>query len=111
MFIRFDVLSGAKRVDVKDRIVAALPEPRRQDLRVLSAEEAILRFTWRELGNLIAKEWELFGRLFGDRKQFLHNCDLINDRPDAHAKLVDQADFALYRRALSQLEERMTKIQ
>jgi hypothetical protein len=31
---------------------------------------------------------------------------LLNDRPDAHAKEVDLADIALHRRELAWLEER-----
>ncbi len=33
--------------------------------------------------------------------------DLMNDRPDAHAKAIDAADVALYRRELVWLEERL----
>lgn len=110
-FIRFDALSSGKQIDVKTRITSTLSESRRHLLLHLSAEEAVSRLFWKELSTLIAKEWSLFGRLFGDKQQFLQCCDLINDRFDAHAKSADQADFALYRRALSQLEERVAKIQ
>jgi hypothetical protein len=110
-FIRFDSLTSGKKSEVKDRVVCILPEARRTEMRHLSAEEAISKFLWTDLIKLIVKEWGLFGRLFGDKAQFLQACDLVNDRFDAHAKQADQADFALYRRALSQLEERVAAIQ
>jgi hypothetical protein len=33
--------------------------------------------------------------------------ELLNDRPDAHAKEVDAADIALYRRELVWIEEKI----
>ena len=53
----------------------------------------------------------MFSRLLGDKDAFLRHCDVINDRFDAHAKDADAADFALYRRSLTFLEERVAKIQ
>jgi hypothetical protein len=80
-------------------------------MKHLTADEVIGRFTWTDLVKLVVKEWMLFNRLFGDQVQFRQNCELINDRFDAHAKPADAADFALYRRALSYIEERLARIQ
>ena len=110
-FIRFDALGMGKQAEVRDRILSVLPELRRKELRHLSAEEAVSKLLWSELAKVIAKEWRLFERIFGDRTAFLQACDLVNDRLDAHAKDADQADLALYRRALRQIEERVAKLQ
>lgn len=110
-FIRFDVLANGKQSDVKERVAAALPEPRRLQLRHLTAEEALAKFNWTDLVNLISREWALFERLLGDKASFIASADVVNDRFDAHAKDADRADFALYRRCLGQLEERLAKVQ
>lgn len=109
-FVRFDALAAGKNAEVRERIVSVLPENQRNALRHLSAEEAMLKFLWTDLVKLIVKEWVLFGRIFGDKAQFVQNSEIINDRYDAHAKDADSADFALYRRALSHLEVRMAKL-
>ncbi len=66
---------------------------------------------WLELIGIISKNWSVFEKIFGDKKAFEGNAELINDRPDAHAKEWDTADFALYRRSLTWFEERVTKLQ
>lgn len=110
-FLRFNALSTGKAGDVRDRALSILPESQRESLKHLSAEEVFSRFLWTDLAKLVAKEWSLFARLLGDKEKFISNCDVINDRFDAHAKSADAADFALYRRSLSFLEERIAKVQ
>ena len=68
------------------------------------------KLDWLELTRVILKRWNLFEGVFGDKKEFEHNCKLINERPDAHAKDLDKADFALYRRAVSQIEDKLNKL-
>jgi hypothetical protein len=65
---------------------------------------------WLELGNLIRKEWPLFEKIFGDQSQMEQHITLVNDRPDTHAKPIDRADVALYRRSLSWFEEKLSKL-
>ena len=109
-FLRFDALKSGSGGDAKDRILSVLQDTQRTTLKHLTSEEVIAKLLWTDLTKLVAKEWPLFTKLLGDRDQFLHNCDLINDRFDAHAKNADRADFALYRRSLTHLEERLAKI-
>jgi hypothetical protein len=66
---------------------------------------------WPELTGLVTVNWQIFEAVFGDRKLFEEHAGIINDRPDAHAKEWDAADFALYRRSLQWLEERLAKLQ
>lgn len=110
-FLRYDAMSLGKPSDTKERLLAVLQETQRGALRHLSAEEAIQKFLWTDLVKLASKEWNLFQKLLGDKDQFLRNCEIINDRFDAHAKAADRADFALYRRALSHIEDRLAKFQ
>jgi hypothetical protein len=110
-FLRFNALSAGKPGEAKERLLAILPETQRESFKHLSAEEVAARFLWTDLTKLVAKEWTLFSRLLGDKDAFLRHCDVINDRFDAHAKDADAADFALYRRSLTFLEERVAKIQ
>jgi hypothetical protein len=63
-----------------------------------------------ELISIIVREWELFQRIFNDRKAFEDNARIVNDRPDAHAKELDLAEVALNRRALSWFEERLARV-
>lgn len=109
-FVRYDTLMR-KTGDVKDRVVAALPEAQRARFRHLTAEDALGKFNWTDLVKLLAREWTLFESLFGDKAAFLSAAEVINDRFDAHAKDADDADFALYRRSLRQLEDRLAKVQ
>lgn len=110
-FLRFNALSAGKPGDAKERALSILPESQRESFKHLSAEEVFGRFLWTDLSKLVAKEWSLFSRLLGDKEKFISNCEVINDRYDAHAKEADAADFALYRRSLTFLEERISKVQ
>ncbi|HGM4255613.1 TPA: hypothetical protein ACKPFZ_001646 [Pseudomonas aeruginosa] len=110
-FVRFDALSSGKQSDVKQRILSILPEQQRISLQNFTAEDVIAKFLWTDLVKLIEKEWRLFEKILGDKSKFRSNADVINDRFDAHAKNADAADFALYRRALTQIEDRLSTIQ
>jgi len=110
-FLRFDSLTGGKQVDLRNRVTAIVSSKKNESLRHLTAEESMNRLLWTDLAQLISREWPLFERLFGDRERFQRACEVINERFDAHAKAADAADFALYRRALSQVEECVARIQ
>ncbi len=110
-FLRFDSMTSGKLSELPSRILRILPEKQRAGLSHLSGEQALSKFNWTHVVGLIAKEWALFERLFGDKEQFLRNCDVINDRFDAHAKSADIADFALYRRSLTYIEDHLAKVQ
>jgi hypothetical protein len=110
-FLRFELMNSGKSSEIHSRIVSILPEKQRAQFAHLSAEETMAKINWTDLVKLVVREWQLFERLFGDKDQFVRNCDVINDRFDAHAKAADSADFAMYRRCLSQIEDRLAKLQ
>ena len=112
-FVRADHLRAAPQgATIKGRVLRGVRKERRSTFEHLAVEDLVSRFTWKELTELIeTKEWELFERIFGDRRKFREMSDVVNDRFDAHAKDADMADIALYRRALRYLEERLEKME
>jgi hypothetical protein len=110
-FIRADHLKSMPAGSVAERILNMLQGDRRKKFQGKIAEEIVDGLYWKELVELVCdKEWGLFGQLLGDKTRFRQNCELINDRPDAHAKTIDAADIALYRRSLKTVEDLLTKI-
>lgn len=109
-FIRYDSLHTDKVQELKARIIKVLPESKKINMTNLTAEEVINKFLWTDLVNLITREWQIFEKIFGDKSQFITHCGVINDRFDAHAKPADAADFAMYRRSLAYIEERIAKL-
>lgn len=107
-FIRFHCLQNGK--PALSQIIAILPEQQREKLSSTSAEVAISKFLWTDLTKLINKEWTLFERIFKDKSSFTQNTSIINERFDAHAKDADQADLALYRRALKWVEDALSNL-
>jgi len=110
-FIRMDSLINSQKKSAKDRIVNIFQENIRSKYASLSAEEIVDKYCWLDLIKIIDKEWGIFEKLFGDKANFKQAANIVNDRPDAHAKETDVADFALYRRAIKQLEEIIKKIE
>lgn len=110
-FIRFEALSKGTSDNASIKLLNVIPSSQRSKFSHLTANEIINKFNWTDLVLLISKEWHLFEKIFGNNNLFKNNCDIINDRFDAHAKDADPADIALYRRALKQLEEQIAKIQ
>ncbi len=108
-FLRYDSLHGNRNKGVKDRLLQVIPKERHARLAEVASEEIIASFLWTDLTKLILKEWRLFDPVFSDKRDFEQNCDIINDRPDAHAKQIDLADFAMHRRALEKLSGLLDK--
>lgn len=107
-FIHFSLkLSALAGENWVDKVLKSLPERQRTELSSLSGDALLNKLYWKDLGAVIGKHWHSFERVFGDRKRFDGAMDLMNDRPDAHAKPIDAADVALYRRELVWLEERL----
>jgi hypothetical protein len=90
-----------------DKVLKALPESQRASLTGLSGDSLLSKLYWKELAAVIGKYWQAFESSLGDKKRFESTMELLNDRPDAHAKGIDAADVALYRRELTWLEERL----
>ncbi len=109
-FLRFESMASGKLPELLSRITSVLPEKQRDSMVHLTAEELVGRFLWTDLVKLVGKEWQLFEKIFGDKVQFNLHCDVINDRFDAHAKTADSADFAMYRRSLKYIEDRIAKL-
>ncbi|UWZ86011.1 ATP-binding protein [Occallatibacter riparius] len=109
-FLRADGLQKKPKQNAKDRVLAALPTERRESLKNLPADDLMEKLYWLELKNLVVREWSLFAAVFGDRRKFEEVFDVVNDRPDTHAKEMDAADFALQRRSLQWLSERIASI-
>lgn len=98
--VRTELAARNDQRKVQDVLLSALPFERREQLKGLSVRALVREFYWLDLGNLIRKNWPMFESRFSDRKKFDLYMDIINDRPDAHAKEVDVADLALQRRAI-----------
>ncbi|MBX9267975.1 ATP-binding protein [Chromobacterium violaceum] len=110
-FLRFDSMSNGKLPELLSRVISVLPESQRATMAHLTVEESIAKFLWTDLVKLMGKEWQLFEKIFGGKADFSQHCDVINDRFDAHAKAADAADFAMYRRSLKYIEDRIAKVQ
>jgi hypothetical protein len=94
------------RKDWPDVIRSSLPRERRDQLSGATGSGLMEKLFWLELQSIVVKNWTYFESVFGDRARFESAMNIINDRPDAHAKDIDGADIALYRRELTWLEER-----
>ena len=110
-FLKMDSLSNSAKKSAKDRVLAVLPVKQREALAHMSVDDVMLKLCWLDLVKLYTgKEWIIFEKMIGDKNAFHLNASLINDRPDAHAKNADAADFALYRRSLKYLEDLLAKL-
>ena len=109
-FIRFDALQNSQKATIKERILKIIESNSRARFSHLSPEQIIEKLFWTDITKLITKEWNLFEKVFHDKTLFSLNCSIVNDRPDAHAKEVDGADMALYRRSLKWLEDSISSL-
>ncbi|WP_263356991.1 ATP-binding protein [Acidicapsa ligni] len=106
-FLRADSIIKKQRGGARERMLASLPTERREPLKAVSADDLAEKLYWLELKAVVVREWPVFSGVFADKRHFEESCDLVNDRPDTHAKDVDAADLALQRRALTWLTERL----
>jgi len=107
-FIHFSLkLSVQAGENWVDKVLKSLVERQRTELSSLSGDALLNKLFWKDLGAVIIKYWPSFEKVLGDKIRFERAMELLNDRPDAHAKAIDAADVALYRRELVWLEERL----
>ena len=107
-FVSYSSLHDTNAATAKERILAIIDSTKRGQCSNLTAWQVMeTRYMWSDLTRLIKKEWRLFEPLFGDQSQFQSHCDIINDRPDAHAKPIDDADLAMHRRSIKWLEDKI----
>lgn len=107
-FIYFSLkMSAQSGENWVDKVLKSLSERQRTELSSLSGDALLNKLHWKDLGIAISKHWGSFEKVLGDKTRFTHAMDLLNDRPDAHAKPIDAADVALYRRELTWIEDRL----
>lgn len=109
-FLRMSALSTKDGVSAKLALLSAIPQKRRSELEPFNLETIADKLFWLELVAIINKHWQLFERIFGDKTAFNENADIVNDRPDAHAKHLAPSDVAMHRRALHWLDERIARV-
>lgn len=102
--LKFSAQAGENWVD---KVLKSLPERARTEFAPLSGDALLNKLYWKDLGAVISKHWASFEKVVGDKRRFEIAMEILNDRPDAHAKQVDAADVALYRRELVWLEDRL----
>lgn len=98
-------LADDKSRSPTDVLLAALPLERRQQLSGNGATRILKQAFWLELLAIVRKNWKWFERIFGDRTKLDLWGDIVNERPDAHAKDFDGAGLALQKRALEWFED------
>ncbi len=107
-FVRFSLkMTLQSGENWTEKVLKALHENQRVEFSSLSGEALLNKLYWKDVGNVILKYWPSFEKVLGDKARFRSSMELLNDRPDTHAKLIDAADVALYRRELTWLEERL----
>ena len=90
-------------------ILLAIPERERDRVGTGRADQLLSQLYWTDLISIIGRQWRLFGRIFGDLNELRHKAQVVNDRPHAHAKPLDLADLALYRRELRWFKAKLDK--
>lgn len=103
-------IEAARRTDGRrpvDLCISSLRAERRIELQGKSLNGVMSALYWIELIAVIKKNWSLFERFFHDRKDLELWADIVNDRPDAHAKSFDGAELALQRRAIRWFDDRV----
>ena len=88
-FLRFSALSSKESSTAKTSIIAAVSDKRRVELEPFNLDLIAEKLYWLEVITIINKHWSLFERVFGDKTVFNQNANIVNDRPDAHAKKLE----------------------
>jgi hypothetical protein len=109
-FLRVSALSSRDAATAKATLLAAVNEKRRADLEPFNLDLIAEKLYWLELVAIINRHWPLFERIFGDKSLFNRNAEIVNDRPDAHARQLEPSDIAMHRRALQWLDERIARV-
>jgi hypothetical protein len=109
-FLRMSTLTSKESPTAKSLLLTAVPERRRTELEPFNLDSIAEKLYWLELVSIINKNWQLFERIFGDKTAFNENANIVNDRPDAHAKRLEPSDVAMHRRALQWLDDRIARV-
>lgn len=108
-FIRVALRMGIRDRPWADVVRASLSTRRREECAALVPDALMGKLYWIELCGILTREWAVFESFFNDKRRLQSAFNLLNERPDAHAKDVDLADIALQRRELDWLEERIAQ--
>lgn len=107
-YVRFALKTAPDRATPwHERVLRSVEDKRRLVLQARAVDVLMDQLFWKELGAVIEKNWSVFEHAIGDKRRFTNAVEVLNDRPDAHAKDIDPADIALQRRELTWLEERI----
>jgi hypothetical protein len=109
-FIRYSFLHSVDKAPAKERVLKCIDAKRRIEVVRFELDDLMNRLFWLEVMSIIKKEWSLFEKIFGDQAEFDRNGNIINDRPDAHAKILDVIEIDVQRRALEWMETRLGKV-
>ena len=109
-FLRMSALSQKESKSAKSMLLETLQERRRAELEPYNLDTLAEKLYWLEIVGIINRYWTLFERVFGDKAAFNENAQIVNDRPDTHAKSLEPSDVAMHRRALQWLDERISRI-
>jgi hypothetical protein len=104
--VRGSLQASADGSEWVDRVLDALPKPRRDALKGSKGDVLMRGLYFLELKQIIVKHWSVFERRFGDKRRFASAMEVANDRPFAHAGDYDLADLALFRREYRWLQDR-----
>lgn len=104
-FIKFSCLQDKSKGSPSERIQKCIEKQRVDKLKHFPPDDLVEKLLWSELIRLLEKEWVLFSPIFNDLRLLKEHSEVVNDRPDTHAKDADGADIAHYRRSLRWLED------
>jgi hypothetical protein len=90
-----------------ERALSALDSARRGSIDAVTIDAVLEQMYWPELLAVVSRNWPIFQKIFCDKAAFQAKGRILNDRPHAHAKSVDAADVALYRRELAWFKLRL----
>jgi hypothetical protein len=99
-------IANPQKPKPRDRVLGGLQEKRRVELSARGLEQILDKLYWLELCQIVLSQWSAFEKLFLDKGQFQQNSQIINERPDTHAKAMSLADVALMTRALDWMESK-----
>lgn len=101
--------STAKKGTVREVILDCIPEARRSPLQSVGSVDLIMdKLLWTDYKLIVNRHWDAVEFLFKDKKQFELYHDIINDRPDSHAKKYEPEEIALMKRAIQWMEDKLT---
>jgi len=110
-FIRADVIHNKTGEAVTERVLKSRNHAERTKLAKIPVEEILEQFYWKELCELILREWSIFQGIFLDKGKFNTMREIINKRPDAHAKSITTLDVESQYEAFKWFDNALAKLE